>query len=176
MSWSILCFQESLRSVNQKQLPCKWHRAASTKRCWKSSPAKIFHGNSGSSGERRLKFIASGKDDDNKKPRGRESIASTGKVVNTATTTCTKAATEYYNYTVNETDEKREHRCRRFKKRWGDQATLEVYSQNYHLRGNGRHQQLHDLYNAREKYFSNARTEDSRQPLHHEQQCSFFFI
>ena len=64
--------------------------------------------------------------------------------------------------------------CRRFKKRWGDQATVEVYSQNYLLRCNGRQQQLHDLYNAREKDFSNALTEDSRQPLHHEQQ--WFFI
>ena len=54
---------------------------------------------------------------------------------------------------------------RRFKKRWGDQATLEVYCQNYLLQCNGRQQQLHDLY---------ARTEDSRQPLHHEQQ--WFFI
>ena len=63
-SWSILCFRESLRSVNHEQLPCKWHRTASAKRCMESSPARIFHRNS--SGERRLKFIASGKDDDKK--------------------------------------------------------------------------------------------------------------
>ena len=86
-SWSILCFQESLRSVNHEQLPCKWHR----------TPIKIHR-------ERKRA--------DNKKPRSRESIAlySEGNVINTATTACTEAATKYYNYTANETDEKREHR------------------------------------------------------------------
>ena len=42
-----------------------------------SWPARIFHRNS--SGERRLNFIASGKDDENKKARSRESISSTAK-------------------------------------------------------------------------------------------------
>ena len=43
--------------------------------------------------------------------------------------TCTEAATKYYNYTANGADEERaDTDCRRFKKRWGDQATLTVYS------------------------------------------------
>ena len=55
--------------------------------------------------------------------------------------------------------------CRRFKKRRGDQATLEVYSKNYLLRFNDRQQEVHDLY-ARQEYLSNGlRTAD--QPLHH---------
>ena len=53
--------------------PCKWHRTASATSGWKSSPAKIFHWNF--SGERRLKFILSGENDDNNKPRSRENIA-----------------------------------------------------------------------------------------------------
>ena len=47
--------------------PCKWHGKASTTSGWKSSPAKIFHWNS--SGERRLKFIASGSKKTNAKQR-----------------------------------------------------------------------------------------------------------
>ena len=46
--------------------PFRWHRTASTTSGLKSS---IFNRNS--SGERRLKFIASGEDDDNKKPRAK---------------------------------------------------------------------------------------------------------
>ena len=42
----------------KSNFPCKWHRTASKTSGWKSSPARIFHRNS--SGERRLKFIASG--------------------------------------------------------------------------------------------------------------------
>ena len=45
--------------------------------------------------------------------------------------TCTEASTKYYDYTASETDEERKHRLRRFEKRRGDQATLEVYNQNY---------------------------------------------
>ena len=44
--------------------PFRWHRTASTTRGWKSP---IFNRNS--SEERRLKFIASGEDDEDKKPR-----------------------------------------------------------------------------------------------------------
>ena len=46
--------------------PFRWHRTKSTISDWKSS---IFNRNS--SGERRLKLIASGEDDDNKKPRAK---------------------------------------------------------------------------------------------------------
>ena len=169
-SWSILCFQESLRSVNHGQLPCKWHRTASIKSCWKSSPAKIFHRNS--SVERRLKFIAIGKEDDNKKPLSTaKATSSTQRPQHVQRQRQSTTITlQMKLMTKGNTD------CRRFKKRWGDQATLEVYSQNYLLRCNGRQQQLHDLYNARQKYFSNVRTEDSRHPLHHEQQCFFIVI
>ena len=46
--------------------PFKWHSTTSTTSGWKSS---IFNRNS--SEELRLKFIASGEDDDNKKPRAK---------------------------------------------------------------------------------------------------------
>ena len=57
-----------------RSFPFKWHRTTS---CWKSS---IFNRNS--SGERRLKFIASGEDDHNKKPRAKHSEGN----LNTVTT------------------------------------------------------------------------------------------
>ena len=47
-------------------LPFRWHRTTSTTSGWKSS---IFNRNS--FGERRLKFITNGEDDDNKKPRAK---------------------------------------------------------------------------------------------------------
>ena len=46
--------------------PFRWHRTTSTTRGWKSP---IFNRNS--SGERRLKFVVSGEDDDDKKPRAK---------------------------------------------------------------------------------------------------------
>ena len=106
--------------------PFRWHRTASTTSGLKSS---IFNRNS--SGERRLKFIASGEDDDNK-PRAK-----------------------YREHRLSQRRQRRQHSdrehvqrqqqkttiilqmepmkggntdCRRFKKRWGDQATLTVYS------------------------------------------------
>ena len=48
--------------------------------------------------------------------------------------TCTEAAKKYYNYTSNGADQERNTDCRRFKKRWGDQATLTVYSKIIFLR------------------------------------------
>ena len=93
----------------------------STTSGWKSS---IFNRNS--SGERRLKFIASGEDDDNKKPRAKQrehSLAqrrqrrqhSDHKHVQNTTITLQMEPMKREN-----TD------CRRFKKRWGVQGT--VYS------------------------------------------------
>ena len=90
---------------------------------WKSSSAKIFGRNS--AGERPLKFIASG--EDNKKPRSfkaewrQRRQNSDHKHVqrqrqNTTTTLQMKPMKR------GNTD------CRRFKKRWGDQATLAFYS------------------------------------------------
>ena len=43
--------------------------------------------------------------------------------------TCTEVATKYYNYTANKPVKRGNTECQRFKKRWGDQATLEVYNQ-----------------------------------------------
>ena len=58
--------------------------------------------------------------------------------------TCTEAATKYYNYTVNETDEEREHRRPTLPKATRqDQATLKVYSQNYLLWCSDRQQELY---------------------------------
>ena len=77
--------------------------------------------------------------------------------------TCTEAATKYYNYTVNKTDEEREHRLWTLPKATRlDQATLKVYSQNYLLRCSHRQQEL------RTSTIFFQRTRD--QPLHHEQQ------
>ena len=56
----------SLQSVNHEQFPFRWHRTTSTTSGWKSS---IF--NRDSFGERRLKSITSGEDDDNKKPHAK---------------------------------------------------------------------------------------------------------
>ena len=145
--------------------PFRWHRTASTTSGLKSS---IFNRNS--SGERRLKFTASGEDDDNK-PRAK-----------------------HREHRLSQRRQRRQHSdrehvqrqqqkttiilqmepmkggntdCWRFKKWWGDQATLTstVYSKNnYLLRCNDRQQQLHDLYNARQEYlFNGLRT--AYQPL-----------
>ena len=74
--------------------------------------------------------------------------------------TCTEAATKYYNYIVNETDEEREHRLPTLPKATRlDQATLKVYSQNYLLRCSDRQQ---ELCTSR---ISFQRTRDSRSAL-----------
>ena len=102
-----------------------------------------------------------------RKRRSRESIASIAKATS-STQRPQHVQRQRQNITITlqmKPMKKGDTDFRRFKKRWGDQATLEVYCQNYLLQCNGRQQQLHDLY---------ARTEDSRQPLHHEQQ--WFFI
>ena len=100
--------------------PCKWHRTASTASGCKSSPRKIFHWNS--SGDNR---------------EGKKTSLSTAKATSSTKRpqTCTEPATKYYNYTVNETDEEREHRLPTLPKATRlDQATLKVYCQNYLLR------------------------------------------
>ena len=108
--------------------PCKWHRTASTASGCKSSPRKIFHWNS--SGDNR---------------EGKKTSLSTAKATSSTKRpqTCTEATTKYYNYTVNETDEEREHRLPTLPKATRlDQATLKVYSQNYLLRCSDRQQEL----------------------------------
>ena len=70
--------------------PFRWHRTTSTTSGWKSS---IFNRNS--SGERRLKFIASGEDDVNKKLRAKHRehrLAQRRQRVNTATTNMYKGS------------------------------------------------------------------------------------
>ena len=87
---------------------CKWHRTASTTSSCKSSPRKIFHWNS--SGERRWKFIGEQILEDN--CEAERTSLSTAKATSSIQRpqTCTEAATKYFNHTVNETDEEREHR------------------------------------------------------------------
>ena len=128
--------------------------------------------------ERRLKFIASGKEPTTRNREAERASHCTAKATS-STQRPQHVQRQQQNTTITlqmQLMKKGNTDCRRFKNRWGDQATLEVYNQNYLLRCNGRQQQLHDLYNAREKYFSNAPTEDSRQPLHHEQQWCFVML
>ena len=83
--------------------------------------------------------------DRRRQPRSREHRFSTAKATSSTQRpqTCTEAATKYYNYIVNETDEEREHRLPTLPKATRlDQATLKVYSQNYLLRCSDRQQEL----------------------------------
>ena len=107
--------------------PFRWHRTTSTTSGWKSS---IFNRNS--SGERRLKFVASGEDDDNKKPcathrehrlaqrRQRRQHSDHKHVQRQRQNTTITLQMELMKR--GNTD------CPRFKKRWEDQATLTVYN------------------------------------------------
>ena len=106
--------------------PFKWRRTTSTTSGWKSS---IFNRNS--SGERRLKFIASGEDDDNKKPRAKHREHRLAQRRQPQHCDHKRLQRQRQNTTVTLQMElmKRDNTdCRRFKKRWGDQATLTVYS------------------------------------------------
>ena len=110
-----------------------WHRKASTTSGWKSSPAKIFHWNS--SGERRPKFIASGSKKTNAKQREHRLAYrrqrrqhSDHKHVqrHRQNTTLLHCKPDW----LQAKPTKRENTdFGRFKKRRGDQATFEVYSQ-----------------------------------------------
>ena len=85
--------------------PCKWHRTTSTTSGWKSSRAKIFHRNS--SGERRLKFIASG--EESKKPRSVKAQRRQRR----QNSDHKHVQRQWQNttiYTANEADEERQHR------------------------------------------------------------------
>ena len=108
--------------------PSKWHRTASTASACKSSPRKIFHWNS--SGERRLKFIGERIEEDNREAERTSLSIGKATLSTQRPQTYTEAATKYYNYTVNETYEDREHRLPTLQKPTRlDQATLKVYSQ-----------------------------------------------
>ena len=105
--------------------------------------------------------------DRRRQPRSREHRFSTAKATSSTQRpqTCTEAATKYYNYIVNETDEEREHRLPTLPKATRlNQATLKVYSQNYLLRCSDRQQELCTSRIS----FQRLGTVD--RPLHHEQQ------
>ena len=169
-----MCFIHLLNNVNNwwitSNFPLRWHRTTSTTSGWKSL---IFNRNS--SGERWLKFTARGENDNNKKPRAKRR----------------EHRIEQQRQRCQHSDDKHVQRqqkntpitlqmepmkggntdCWRFKKWWGDQATLTstVYSKNnYLLWCNDRQQQLHDPYNAHQEYLSDG-LRTAYQPLHHEQ-------
>ena len=105
--------------------------------------------------------------DRRRQPRSREHRFSTAKATSSTQRpqTCTEAATKYYNYIVNETDEEREHRLPTLPKATRlDQATLKVYSQNYFL-----DTAIGSKNCARQQYLSNG-LGIADQPLHHERQ------
>ena len=66
--------KQCLRSVKHEQIPMQMTQNNKHNKWLEMLACKDFPPNS--SGERRLKFIASGEDDDNKKPRSRETIGS----------------------------------------------------------------------------------------------------
>ena len=130
----------------------------------RAQQVEILDFNGNSSGERRLKFIASGEDDDNKKPRAkhREHRLANKHVQRQRQNTT---------ITLQMEPMKRENTdCRRFKKRWGDQATLTVYSKiTFFDTTIGSNSYTDDLYNLHQGYLSNG-LRTAYQPLHHEQQ------
>ena len=106
-------------------LPFRWHRKTSTSG-WKSS---IFNRNC--SGERRPKFIASGEDNDNKKPRVKHRehrLAQRRQPRQHSDHKHVQRQRQNTTITLQMEPMKRgKTDRRRFKKRWGDQATLTVY-------------------------------------------------
>ena len=109
--------------------PCKWHGKASTTIGWKSSPARIFRRNS--SGERRLKFIASGSKKTTAKQREHR-LAQRRQRRQHSDHKHVQRHRQNTTITLQVKPMKRENTdFRPFEKRRGDQATLEVYSQNY---------------------------------------------
>ena len=123
-SWraDVFIHRPCLRSVNHEQFPMQMTQNNKHNKWLESSPAKIFHRNS--SGERRLKFIASGENSKKsrsfKAQRRQRRQNSDHKHVqrqrqNTTITLQMKPIKR------GNTD------CRRFKKPWGDQAMLTVY-------------------------------------------------
>ena len=87
----------------------KWHRTTSRTSGLKSS---IFNRNT--SEERRLKFIASGEDNDNKKPRAKHRQHRLAQ----RRQRCQHSDEKYYNYVTNGADEEREHRLPTADCRW----------------------------------------------------------
>ena len=127
-SWKAHVFIHPWNNVYNRwitsNLPSRWHRTTSTTSGWKSS---IFNRNS--SRERRLKFIASGEDDDNKKPCAREHSLAQRRQHQHCDHKRVQRQRQNTTITLQMEPMKRGNTDRpRFKKRWGDQATLTVCS------------------------------------------------
>ena len=123
--------------------PFRWHRTTNTTSGWKSS---IFNRNY--SGERRLKFIASEKDDDNKKPcsKHREHrLAQRRQRRQHSDHKHVQRQRQNNTITLQMEPMKRGNTdCRRFKKQWRDQTTLTVHRKIIFSDTT-----IHNLYNAR---------------------------
>ena len=116
---------------------------------------------------RRWKFIGARIEEDNCEAE-RTSLSSTAKATSSTQRpqTCTEAATKYYNYTVNETDEEREHRLPTLPNASRmDQATLIKFTVKITFFDAA----IGSKSCAPQSYFSNG-LGTADQPLHHEQQ------
>ena len=145
-SWKAVEFthrlwKQCLPSVNHEQFPIQMTQNCKHSKCLqilaeKDFPLKLL-------GRTPIKIYR--RADRRRQPRSREHRFSTAKATSSTQRpqTWTEAATKYYNYIVNETDEEREHRLPTLPKATRlDQATLKVYSQNYLLRCSDRQQEL----------------------------------
>ena len=122
-----LCIHQWNNVYNRRitsNFPFRWHRTTSTTRGWKSP---IFNRNP--SGERQLKFFASGEDVDDKKPRAKHREYRLAQRRQGRRQHHVQRQRKNTTITLEIEPMKRGNiHCRRFKKRWGDQATLTVYS------------------------------------------------
>ena len=105
--------------------PFRWHRTTSTTSGWKSS---IFNRNS--LGKRRLKFITSGEDDDNTKPRAKHREHRLAQQRQRRQHSDHKHVQRQWQILQLhcETDEEREHRLPKLQKamgRWGNAYSLQ---------------------------------------------------
>ena len=147
--------KQCLPSVNQEQFPIQMTQNCKHRKCLQilaeeDFPLKLLW---------RTPIKIHRRADRRRQPRSREHRFSTAKATSSTQRpqTCTEAATKYYNYIVNETDEEREHRLPTLTKATRlDQATLKVYSQNYLLRYSDTQQELCT------SWISFQRTRDSR--------------
>ena len=108
-------------------LPFRWYRTTSTTSGWKSSILKR-----NSSGERRLEFIASEEDNDDKKPHAKHRehcLAQRRQRRQNSNHKHVQRQRQNTKITLQMEPMKRGNTDpRRFKKRWGDQATLTLSS------------------------------------------------
>ena len=133
--------KQCLPSVNHEQFPIQMTQNSTHSKCLKmlaeeDFPLKLW----------RTPIKIHGRANRRRQPRSIEHRFSTAKATSSTQRpqTCTEAATKYYNYIVNETDEEREHRLPTLPKATRlDQATRKVYSQNYLLRCSDTQQELY---------------------------------